>query len=454
MKDIIDLQRQYFNTNITKPAAFRIAQLKKLKRVIKDHETELIDAVYRDFMKGRFNTFLTEFSGLYIELENYIKNVPKWSKIKHAGTNMFNMPATSYQIPEPLGVCLVIGAWNYPVNLSLAPVLAAIAAGNTVILKPSELTAHTSAAIAKMIRSNFDPSFLTVVEGGKQETTALLAENYDKIFFTGSVAVGKIVYQAAAQHLTPVTLELGGKSPAIIAADADLQIIVKRLVWGKFLNAGQTCIAPDYVYVHKAIEQRFLKLLSAEIDNAQFALEKDNYAQIISSKHMERLIGLIDEGKLFKGGRYERETRFFEPTVLTGVSTDDAVMENEIFGPIFPVLSYENIEDVISYVKTRPKPLALYLFTESKDLRKMVLGEVSFGGGAVNEVILQFANDRLPFGGVGQSGVGSYHGEAGFRCFSHYKSILQKPTWFEPTLKYYPYARWKEYLIKKIIRFS
>jgi aldehyde dehydrogenase (NAD+) len=454
MKDIIDSQRQYFNSNITKPVAYRIAQLKKLKRVIKDHEPELTDAVYKDFMKGQFNTFLTEFSGLYIELENYIKHISKWAKIKRAGTNMFNMPATSYQIPEPLGVCLVIGAWNYPINLSLAPVVAAIAAGNTVILKPSELTAHTSAVIAKMVRSNFDPSFLTVVEGGIQETTELLAQSFDKIFFTGSVAVGKVVYQAAARHLTPVTLELGGKSPAIIAADANLKIIVKRLVWGKFLNAGQTCIAPDYAYVHKSIEGQFLKLLSSEIDKAQFALEKDNYAQIISSKHMDRLISLIDGGKLFKGGTYDRETRYFEPTVLTGVSTDDAIMEDEIFGPIFPVLSYENIEDVIGYVKSRPKPLALYLFSESNGFRKKVLNELSFGGGAVNEVILQFANDHLPFGGVGQSGMGSYHGEAGFRCFSHYKSILQKPTWFEPTLKYYPYENWKQYLIKMIIRFS
>jgi aldehyde dehydrogenase (NAD+) len=454
MKDIIDLQRQYFESNITKCPAFRVAQLKKLKRVIKDHEAELISAVYKDFMKGPFNTYLTEFSGLYIELDNYIKNVPKWSKIERARTNLFNMPAKSYRIPEPLGICLIIGAWNYPISLSLAPVLAAIAAGNTVILKPSEITTHTSAVIGKMIQANFDPSFLTVVQGGVQETTELLAQAYDKIFFTGSVAVGRIVYQAAAHHLTPVTLELGGKSPAIVAADANLGITIKRLVWGKFLNAGQTCIAPDYVYVHKSIQYQFLKLLSAEIDRAQFALEKDNYAQIINNRHLERLIGLINGKKLFKGGGFDKGTRFLEPTVLTGVSHTDKVMEDEIFGPILPVLIYENIEDVISYVKSRPKPLALYLFTESQSLRKKVLTEVSFGGGAVNEVILQFANENLPFGGVGQSGMGSYHGEAGFRCFSHYKSILQKPTWFEPDLKYYPYTRWKENLIKKIIRFS
>ncbi|MBT2560233.1 aldehyde dehydrogenase [Pedobacter sp. ISL-68] len=454
MKELLDLQRSYFDSNITKSPAFRVAQLKKLKRVIRDHEPELINAVYKDFMKGQFNTFLTEFSGLYTELDNYIKNLPKWSKVERAKTNLLNMPAKSYLIPEPLGVCLVIGAWNYPISLSLGPVLAAIAAGNTVILKPSEITTHTSAVIAKMIRANFDPSFFTVVQGGVKETTELLTQAYDKIFFTGSVSVGKIVYQAAALHLTPVTLELGGKSPAIIAADANLSIIVKRLVWGKFLNAGQTCIAPDYVYVHKSIEDQFLKILSAEIDHAQFALEKDNYAQIITTKHLERLIALIDERKLFKGGRFDKSSRFLEPTVMSNVSQDDKVMEDEIFGPIFPILSYENIEDVISYVKSRPKPLALYLFTESHSLRKKVLTEVSFGGGAVNEVILQFANENLPFGGVGQSGMGAYHGEAGFRCFTHYKSILQKPTWFEPTLKYYPYKRWKENLINNIIRFS
>jgi aldehyde dehydrogenase (NAD+) len=454
MKELIEQQRAHFNTNITKSVDFRLIQLKMLKSVIQSYEADLTAAVYKDFQKGQFNTFLTEFSGLYIELDNYIKNVRKWAKIKRVGTNLFNMPAASYQIPEPLGVCLVIGAWNYPVNLTLAPVIAAIAAGNTVVLKPSELSAHTSAVISEMIRSNFDPSILTVVEGGVDETTQLLAEPFDKIFFTGSVAVGKIVYQAAAKHLTPVTLELGGKSPAIIAADADIKISVRRLVWGKYVNAGQTCIAPDYVYVHKSVEKLFLDALSEEIDHAQFALENDNYAQIINEKHLDRLISLIDHAHLFKGGKFDRTKKFLEPTVLSGVSTNDPVMEDEIFGPILPVLSYDSIDEVIRYVKSRPKPLALYLFTENKSLQKKVLHEVSFGGGGINEVILQFSNDRLPFGGVGHSGMGSYHGEAGFKSFSHLKSILHKNTWFEPSFKYYPYADWKTYLIKKVMGIS
>jgi aldehyde dehydrogenase (NAD+) len=451
MKTIIDQQKQYFNSNQTKPAAFRKEQLIKLRSVLKSYEQELTAAVFSDFQKGSFNTFLTEFSGLYAELDNAIRNVEKWAKTKRVRTNMANSPAGSYLIPEPLGVCLVMGAWNYPINLALAPAIAAIAAGNTVVLKPSELTAHTSAVLAKMVRENFDPSFFTVVEGGIPETTELLAQKFDKIFFTGSVGVGKIVYQAAVKHLTPVTLELGGKSPLIVAADANLTICVKRLVWGKFVNAGQTCVAPDYVYVHKDIEKKFLEMMKEEIEQAQFSLKNENYAQIINDKHLDRLISMIDPAKVFTGGKYDRSNRVLAPTILNNISIDDPIMEDEIFGPVLPVLTYENINDVIRYVKSRPKPLALYLFTESSRLGKQVLEEVSFGGGGINEVLMHFSNDNLPFGGVGNSGMGSYHGEAGFSSFTHYKSILKKNTLFELPLKYYPYRKWKFSLLKRIM---
>lgn len=451
MKAIIEQQRNYFNSNQTKPVIIRKEQLIKLKAVLKSYEQELTQAVYKDFRKGTFNTFLTEFTGLYAELDNAIKNVKKWAKTNRVSTNILNLPGGSYQIPEPLGVCLVIGAWNYPINLALAPAIGAIAAGNTVIIKPSELTVNTSMVLEKMIRENFDPSFLAVVQGGVSETKELLDQKFDKIFFTGSVPVGKIVYEAAVKNLTPVTLELGGKSPLIIAEDANLKICVKRLVWGKFVNAGQTCVVPDYVYVHKKIEQKFLEILKEEIQEAQFDVKNENYAQIINSRHLNRLVALLDPAKVIIGGKYNLLERTLEPTVMTNVTVDDAVMQDEIFGPILPVLTYENINDVISFIKSQPKPLALYLFTESGQLRKKVLQEVSFGGGGLNEVLMHFSNDNLPFGGVGNSGMGSYHGEAGFRSFTHYKSILRKNTWFEAPMKYYPYKSWKLSIIRKLV---
>ncbi len=320
-----------------------------------------------------------------------------------------------------------------------------------MVLKPSELASHTSAALAKMISENFDPSFFTVVQGGVEETTELLDLHFDKIFFTGSVPVGRIVYQAAAKNLTPVTLELGGKSPLIVAADANLKICVKRLVWGKYTNAGQTCIAPDYVMVHRSIEKIFLEALKKEIAGADFSLANQNYAQIINEKNLDRLLSLIPNDKIFLGGGYDKANRFLEPTVLFNISPEDKVMEQEIFGPIMPVLTYDDIDSVISYIKSKPKPLSLYIFSESTSLSKKIFNEVSFGGGAVNDLLMHFSNDKLPFGGVGHSGMGSYHGEAGFKTFSHYKSILRKPTWFEFPFKYYPYSKWKLGIIKRII---
>jgi aldehyde dehydrogenase (NAD+) len=452
MNALISQQKKYFNSNTTKPVTFRIEQLKKLRSVLKSYEPELTDAIFKDFQKGGFNTFLTEFSGLYNDLDTAIKKLRKWAGIKRVGTNMLNFPARSYIIPEPLGVSLIIGAWNYPVNLTLVPAIGAIAAGNTVVLKPSELTAHTSAVLSKMIKSNFDPSFFTLVEGGVEETTELLAQPFDKIFFTGSISVGRIVYQAAAKNLVPVTLELGGKSPLIVAPEANLKIGPKRLVWGKFLNAGQSCIAPDYVLVHKSIEKNFLEALKKEIELAQFSLENQNYAQIISEKHFDRLINLIEPEKVFVGGDYDRSKRLLMPTVLTNISGDDKVMEDEIFGPILPVLTYDDIDSAISFIKSRPKPLSLYLFSESSRLREKVLNEISFGGGTVNDVLMHFSNGELPFGGVGNSGMGNYHGEAGFKSFSHYKSVIQKPTWFELPFKYFPFKNWKFSIIKQVVR--
>lgn len=452
MKAIIDKQRNFFNSNATKNVDFRIKQLKKLDLLLKSNEKRLYSAIYQDYKKSEFDTYTTELALVYHEISEAIKKVKRWSKWKRARTNFVNFPAKSYVIPEPLGVSLVIGAWNYPYQLSLAPAVAAIAAGCTIVLKPSELPLNTSAVMAKIINENFDNEYFMVVEGGVEETTDLLNQKFDKIFFTGSVPVGRIVYQAASKNLTPVTLELGGKSPAIITQDCNLEMSVKRIIWAKYMNAGQTCIAPDYILVHQSIEKDFLEKAKGEIEKAQLSTENGNYVQIINNKNFERLSALIDKDKVYYGGELNAEERQISPTILTGVSFNDSVMSDEIFGPILPVISYESIDTAIAAVKQRPKPLSCYVFTNDKKLRNKILREISFGGGAVNEAVMHISNPNLPFGGVGESGIGNYHGIAGFKAFSHYKSVLDKPNWLELNLKYFPHSLNKLKLIKLIMK--
>lgn len=448
MQELVASQKSFFHTNTTKDIKFRIAQLKKLQSLLKANEEVLHRAIYADFKKSAFENYTTELSLLYHDIQQAIKKVKKWSAVKRVKTNLVNFPAKSYIIPEPLGVTLIIGAWNYPYQLSFAPAIAAIAAGNTVILKPSELPIHTSNAMAKLINENFDPSFFKVVEGGIPETSALLKQQFDKIFFTGSVQVGKIVYQAAAKNLIPVTLELGGKSPAIITENCDLKVCVKRLIWAKFLNAGQTCIAPDYVVIHNSIKAKFLALAKKEIEASNFIIEADNYVQIINQKNLERLVALIDKDKVYYGGKHNFENRLLSPTILTNISFEDEVMQDEIFGPILPVLGYDNLDEILQQIKSRPKPLSCYVFTNDKKTKQKILNEISFGGGAINDALMHITNSHMGFGGVGESGIGSYHGEYGFKAFSHYKSILDKPTWLEPSIKYYPHTNIKLKLIK------
>ena len=451
MQELVEAQKKFFNTNATKGIAFRIDQLKKLEKLLRENEELLHRAIYEDFKKSSFENYTTEISLLYHDIKEAVKNVKEWSSSKRVMTNLANLPAKSYIIPEPLGTSLIIGAWNYPYQLSLAPAIAAIAAGNTVVLKPSELPINSSNAMAKLINENFDPGFFKVVEGGVAETTALLEQRFDKIFFTGSIGVGKIVYRAAAKNLVPVTLELGGKSPAIITENCNLKITVKRLIWGKFLNAGQTCIAPDYLVVHTSIKDKFLEMANKEIEKSNFVVEEDNYVQIINDAHVQRLINLIDTDKVYVGGQYNLGTRIIEPTILNDISFDDKVMQDEIFGPILPVIEYGDLDTVIAQIRSMPKPLACYVFTNDKKIRQKVFSEISFGGGAVNDTIMHIANSNLGFGGVGDSGIGSYHGEHGFRTFSHYKGILEKATWIEPDLKYYPHTRNKLKWIKRLM---
>lgn len=453
INEVIENQRLFFNTNQTKEISFRTEQLKKLNQLLVQYEAEMINAIHQDFGKSEFDVYTTEFGILYSDISVALKNIKKWSKWKRVRTNMTNFPAKSYIVPEPFGVSLVIGAWNYPYQLSLAPVIAALAAGNTAILKPSELPENTSKVMAKMINDNFDPRILKVVEGGVDITTELLNNKFDKIFFTGSVPVGKIVYQAAAKHMTPVTLELGGKSPAIVAADCDLDVTVKRLVWAKFLNAGQTCIAPDYIYVDAKIENIFLAKLEAEIERSAFSLENGNYVRIINDRNVQRLAKLIDSSKIYFGGKINEKERIIEPTILTSCNFECPCMQVEIFGPILPVLRYTTLDEAIGIIKSKPKPLALYLFTNDRSIKTKVTDELSFGGGAINDAIMHITNHHLPFGGVGESGIGSYHGEAGFQTFSHYKSILEKPLRFEPNLKYSPHSESKLKWIKRLLKF-
>lgn len=454
LSDLITRQREFFATDATRPIAFRSEQLQKLHTALTRNQELLLAAVYTDFKKSAFDAYTTELMLVRHDLEEALKRLPRWARKRRVRTNLLNLPGTSYVAPEPLGVSLIIGAWNYPYLLSLAPLVAALAAGNTVILKPSELPRATSAALARVIGETFAPEYCAVVEGGVAETSELLQHRFDKIFFTGSTHVGKLVYQAAAAHLTPVTLELGGKSPAFVTADCDVALAARRIVWGKFLNAGQTCVAPDYVLVDAVLEERFLAACRDEIIKAAYAVENDNYVQIIDARHFQRLRGLIAPDKVYHGGTSDAAARVIEPTVLCGVSFDDAVMQEEIFGPILPVIAYSHLDDAIAKVKTLPAPLSCYVFARDKRAQRRVFERLPFGGGTVNDTVLHIANPHLPFGGVGASGLGRYHGEAGFRAFSSEKSVLSKATWVDLALRYSPLTPSKLRWLKRLMRWQ
>ena len=449
--DILQQQKTFFNSHATKDLDFRKAQLQKLKKVVKSNEKLLYDAIYQDFGKSEFETFGTEISFIYKDIDYYLKNLKSFAKPKNVLTNIVNQMGSSKIVFEPLGNCLVIGAWNYPYQLTLTPVIAAIAAGNTCMIKPSELPENTMKAMAKLINENFDAQFLYVVEGGVEETTAILKLRFDKIFFTGSPRVGKIVYKAAAEHLTPVTLELGGKSPAFVTEKADLQIAAKRIVWGKFINAGQTCVAPDYLYVAENIKAKFLKVLIEEIKKRNYTDNVDHYCKIINERNFDRLEKMIDREKVVFGGETNREKRYISPTVLDNVTWDDAVMQEEIFGPILPILTYKNLETAMQTVVEGEKPLSAYLFSNDAKEQELFTEKLSFGGGCINDTLMHLSNDRLPFGGVGNSGIGHYHGKFGFIAFSHQKAILKKSNYLEPELKYPPYSDAKLNILKKLL---
>ncbi|HAM97770.1 MAG TPA: aldehyde dehydrogenase [Marinilabiliales bacterium] len=456
MNEIVNHQREFFKTGQTKNLMFRKSQLLTLKNALQTHEQQFLDAIDSDFKKGPFDAYATEFALIFHEIELALKNLKKWSKPQKVKTNIPNQPGRSYIIPEPYGTVLVIGAWNYPYQLSLVPAISALAAGNTVIIKPSELAANTSKVMAQVLNQVFDPKVLSVQEGGVAETTQLLEQRFDKIFFTGSSPVGKIVYQAAAKNLTPVTLELGGKSPAFILPDTDIEVTARRLVWGKFLNAGQTCVAPDYLLVHEKIQEQLLDAMAKYLVKffGSDAQKSGSYVRIINTRNFDRLTALIDNNKVAMGGKTDRDDLYIEPTVLRDVSFDDPVMQDEIFGPILPIIPFTSLPDAIEMVKDREKPLALYIFSKNEFDIDSIVHQLSFGGGCINDTIMHLANSYLPFGGVGNSGMGNYHGKFGFDGFSHQKSLLRKGFSFEPAIKYPPYSLEKLAWLKRVMSIS
>ena len=450
-EEILADQRTFFNSLKTRPLQFRKRNLEKLREVIRKNEDFLYEAVYKDFSKSKFDTYTTEISFVLKDIEYYLKNLNSLAKPKKVKTNLANQLGKSRIYTDPLGCTLVIGAWNYPYQLSLSPMIAALAAGNTCIVKPSEVAEHTMKAMAKIINENFPKEYLFVVEGGVEEITEILKLKFDKIFFTGSTKVGQIVYEAAVKNLTPVTLELGGKSPAIVTANADFEVAAKRIVWGKFLNAGQTCVAPDYILVDEKVKDSFLDALRAQIIKFDYQPGAEHYTQIINQRNFERLIRFIDREKVYLGGNYDLQKKYIEPTVLHNINWDDNVMQDEIFGPILPVLTFKNFNEALLTISEKDKPLAAYLFTKNPEEKEQFKSKISFGGGCINDVVMHLSNDHLPFGGVGNSGIGNYHGKFGFETFSHQKSVLERVTWGESDLKYPPYTEKKMNWIKKLL---
>jgi len=451
IQEIVSKQKAFFKTQQTKNIRFRKMYLEKLRDVILQNENLLYEAIYKDFGKSKFDTFTTEISFILNDIKYYLKNLKSLSKPKKVRTNLVNQIGKSRIHSEPLGNILVIGAWNYPYQLSLSPIVAALAAGNCCILKPSEIAEHTMKAMVKIINDNFPPEYLFAYEGGIDETTELLKLKFDKIFFTGSTKVGNIVYKAAAENLTPVVLELGGKSPAIITKDANLEVAAKRIIWGKFLNAGQTCVAPDYLLVEESVQEQFLEMLRKNIQQFKYEPESEHYTKIINKKNFDRLIKLVNHEKIYFGGECDEEKLYIEPTILTNINWKDDVMQEEIFGPILPVISFINFNLILNEIIELEKPLAAYLFTNNAEEKENFTNKLSFGGGCINDVMMHLGNENLPFGGVGNSGIGNYHGKFGFETFSHQKAVLQRATWGEPDIKYPPYSEKKLGWIKRFM---
>ena len=441
ISDIIKKQRDYFHSGETKDWKLRRDLLKKLKSEILDHEEDIYQALYSDFQKPKVESYLSEFGIVISEINLAIKNIKKWSRVRRIWPSLLNFPSRDYIHYEPYGTVLIISPWNYPFQLAIAPIIMAIAAGNTVVLKPSELTPATSKLVETILTNVFNEQHVATVQGSVEVATELLSKQWDYIFFTGSVPVGKIVAKAAAQHLTPVTLELGGKSPCIIDDSVDIRLVVRRLVWGKFLNAGQTCIAPDYLIVNTKIKEELIQALIKKIERVYGENPElsEDFARVINSKNLKRLKGMLENEQILYGGIVNEETNYLSPTLVDEPSLDSALMGDEIFGPILPILGYDKEEDIEKIILNFSKPLSFYVFSKRKTFANNLIRKYSFGGGTINDTLIHFGNHRLPFGGVGDSGMGAYHGKLGFETFSHKKAIIRKANWLDLPVRYAPY---------------
>lgn len=454
IKTLLEKQRLFYRSGKTLSVEFRMKQLKKLYQKIVALENEIQTALYCDLGKSAFEGFMSEIGMVLSEISYMLRHTAKWSAPQKVSTPLAQFPSHSFKQPIPYGNTLIMSPWNYPFLLTISPLVNAIAAGNTVILKPSAYSPATSEVVSKIIRECFPPKYIAVVTGGREENTALLRQKFDFIFFTGSQEVGKEVLRQAAEHLTPVVLELGGKSPCIVDESADISLAARRIVFGKFLNCGQTCVAPDHILCHSSIHDKLVTELKKEITRqyGKSPLSNNHYGKIINSKHFLRLTSLIDQNKLVSGGESNPQSLQIAPTILDNVNFDDSIMQEEIFGPILPILTYENFDELLQHQKVMPKPLALYFFSTHKGRIARILKELSYGGGCINDVIIHLATSEMGFGGVGESGMGSYHGKAGFEAFSHYKSIVHKKNWLDLPIRYQPYQPLFEKLLRLFLK--
>lgn len=455
LKKVFLDQKEFFKTGKTKNIDFRIDALKKLKKAIKENEEDFLIALNKDLGKSKFEGYATEIGIVYDEINIHLKNLRYWVRKKKVKSSIIYFPSKNYIYKEPYGVALIIGPFNYPFQLVIAPLIGAISAGNCAVIKPSESSLNTALLLEKLINKTFQGNYIKVVAPteGKEAVTELINTPYDYIFFTGSVGVGKIVMEAAAKNLTPLTLELGGKSPCIVDKDSKIELAAKRIVWGKLLNAGQTCVAPDYLMVHKDIKDELLKKLVEEIEKQYGKDIKNNeeYPRIIRERDTEKLKEYFNDGKIYYGGEYDISDRFIHPTILTDVQANSPVMENEIFGPILPVIEFSDIDEAINFVNSRPKPLALYYFSESSSNIEKVLKDTTSGGVTINDTVIHVAQTSLPFGGVGNSGMGDYHGKASFETFSHSRSVVKRGTFIEFNIRFAPFKD-KIKLLKKVMK--
>ena len=446
-------QKEFFRTGKTIPYSYRIDALKKLKAAIIRYEDEIYNALWNDLHKSKFETYASEIGFVLEELSFHIKKLKKWMKPAKVKSGLTMFPASTWRYYEPLGNVLIIAPWNYPFQLLMAPLIGAISAGNTAILKPSEYAGKTAAVIEKIIENTFPAGYIKVINGDAKVSQTLLKLKFDHLFFTGSPRIGRIVMKAAAEQMTPVTLELGGKSPCIVDETAKLNLAAVRIMWGKLLNAGQTCIAPDYLLVHSTVKDKLLPMLVNAIEKfyGKNQEESPDFPRIINRANMERLSALIDGADIYYGGNRNIETKYFQPTIVNHVTFDDPVMQQEIFGPVLPVISYDNPDEIIRLINNRPKPLALYLFSENRQLRKKILENVPAGGVTFNDTLMHIVNNKVPFGGVGNSGMGGYHGFYSFELFSNAKPFVKRGTWLDMPVRYAPYGN-KLKIIKKLMR--